>query len=154
MKLVRGHRLLCSCLVAIVLTGCMGTSNEEISQRRFDAISTVTKTFYVILDLEPPETLAATTPCFDSFGNETSETGARFGGVDLDLGRRAEKSLIDEILAGFGEPPQRADREGQLNTGQDARIVDFTVTIDDFDVFVTSYVSDAGQFGWSAHIGC
>jgi len=132
----------------------VGSSHEEINQRRFDAVSTVTKTVYQSLGVDEPDTLAISEPCTDSFGNETSETSSRYGSNDVDLGVRAEKSLIDDILAGFGEPPKRNDRESQLSTGEAARIVDFFVTIDDLDVYISARVTDSGRFGWSAKTLC
>ncbi len=145
---------MCSSAVAIVLTGCVGNSNDEISQRRFDAISTVTQSFSVILDVDEPEVLAISEPCTDASGNFTDETSSRSGANEVDLGRRAEKSLIDDVIAGFGEPPERNDFEGEVGAGEPARIVDFQLTIDDLDVYASAWVTDSGRIGWSARTLC
>jgi len=126
-----------------------------MNQRRFDAVATVTKSMYLILGVEEPETLAISEPCSDVFGNETDEMSSRYGSNEVDLGRRAEKSLIDDVLAGFGEPPKRADfPDSQLGSGESARIVDFELVVDDLDIDVSAFVTDSGRFGWSARTGC
>ena len=145
-----------ACLVplAVVFTACVGESAEEGNQRRIDAMSTVTKSMYTIVGAELPDQLAFTEPCFSTFGNETDELAARFVSNDVPLGGPADQTLLDQVLAGFGEPTERSDRLGTLNTGEEARIVDFGLTIDGMDVVVTTRVTTGGKFGWSARIGC